>query len=144
MTVLSLLGKDLKSDEVIEFLETYDVDVIYSFDRLHENSPDVYWASVKEAGLEFRFNEDQKLDTAFCYLVSRDGLSPAQPEVIGVLLFDSFALAEKACQRDGLRYQSSTIPGSWLKILGDSHDAHYEFTDGRLSMVALMLPWDEA
>lgn len=143
MTARSLLGKALKSDEVIEFLEMHEVDVVYSFDRLHENSPDVYWASAKEAGLEFRFNEYQKLDTAYCYLVSRDDFSPAESEMIGVSIFDSFASAEQACQRDGLRYQSSATPGLWLKILGDSHDTHYEFTDDRLSMVALMVPWDD-
>ena len=40
MTILSLLGQELRADEVIELLESYDVDVVYAFVRFHENAPD--------------------------------------------------------------------------------------------------------
>ena len=143
MTALSLLARSLKSDEVIELLEEYDVDVVYAFDRVHENTPDFYWASIKDAGIQLRFNEHQQLDTAFCYLIPRHGSSAIQPESIGVPIFDSFPTAERACQSYGLRYQASCAGGLWLKIFGDGHDTHYEFSNGCLSMVTLMLPRDE-
>jgi hypothetical protein len=144
MTILSLLGKSLKDDDVIELLEVYRADVIYEFDRLHENSPDVYWASLKQAGIQFRFNEHQLLDTAFCYITPRNGFGTVSPESIGVPIFDSFSRAEQACQDMGVRFQTSISSGAWLKVVGGAHDAHYEFMDGRLSMVTLMHPWDEA
>ncbi|MFT3806819.1 hypothetical protein [Arenimonas sp.] len=139
MKMLSLLGKSLKNDEVIELLEAYDVDVIYAFDRLHENSPDVYWASINDLGLQLRFDESQRLDTIFCHVLPREGFGPILTETIGVPIFDSYVLAEQACRRDGLQYKSSSSPGAWLKILTPGHDAHYQFKDGRLAMVTLML-----
>ncbi|NYF20784.1 hypothetical protein HDC36_002245 [Xanthomonas sp. JAI131] len=54
MTALSLLGKSLKDEEIIDILEQFDVDVVYSFDRIHENTPDVYWAAIKSAGFQRR------------------------------------------------------------------------------------------
>jgi len=144
MTILSLLGKPLKDDNVIELLEQYGVDVIYSFDRLHENSPDEYWASIKEAGIQLRFNEHQLLDTAFCYIIPRNGFSSVSPEDIGAPVYGSYALAEQSCQRNGIKHKTSASPGFWLKALGPDYDVHYEFNSTGLSMVTLMLPWDEA
>ena len=41
-----LLGLHLKDDRVIDILETYNMQVIYDFDRDHENIADIYWARV--------------------------------------------------------------------------------------------------
>lgn len=144
MTALSLLGKSLKDDEIIEILEQFDVDVVYSFDRIHENTPDVYWAAVKSAGFQLRFNEQQALDTIFCYIEPREGFAPVTPEEIGVPVYSSFGLAEQSCHSSGAKYQTSGASKLWLKINDSSHDAHYEFKGGRISMVTLMLPSDEA
>jgi hypothetical protein len=57
MEFLPLLGKHLKDDEVIEVLEWANMEVVYDFDRLHENTPDVYWASATAEGFQFRFDE---------------------------------------------------------------------------------------
>lgn len=126
MTILSLLGKSLKSDEVIELLQEYEVDVVYSFDRLHENSPDVYCVAIREAGFQLRFNEHQQLDTAFCYVAPREGFGPVALNAIGVPVFKSFAAAEQHCLSNSLEYEASAPPGMWLKVLGSSHDAHYQ------------------
>ena len=37
MNLSSLIGLSLKSDEVIELLEHYEISVVYDFDRLNEN-----------------------------------------------------------------------------------------------------------
>ncbi len=50
MKFLPLLGKLLKDDEVVAVLEQADMEVIYDFDRLHENTPDKYWAESKKHG----------------------------------------------------------------------------------------------
>ena len=76
MKYIDLLGKQLKSDDVIDVLESDDLDVIYSFDRLHENQPDVYWVASKAEGVQMRFNEDQALDTLFFYIQPDEGFSP--------------------------------------------------------------------
>jgi len=138
MQMLPLLGKALKDDEIIDILERYGVEVVYSFDRLHENSPDIYWAPIKSAGIELRFNEHQLLEAIFCYVSPREGFSAASTETIGVPVFASFALAEQACLRNGVNYQVSAPPGHWLKVLGSGYDTHYAFDGGCLSMVTLM------
>jgi len=144
MTALSLLGKSLKDEEIIDILEQFDVDVVYSFDRIHENTPDVYWAAIKSAGFQLRFNEQQTLDTIFCYIEPREGFASVTLEEIGVPMYDSFDLAEQSCQSSGAKYQTSGASKLWLKIDHSSHGAHYEFKGGRISMVTLTLPWDEA
>jgi hypothetical protein len=50
MKYIDLLGKQLKSDDVIDVLECDDLDVIYAFDRLHENQPDEYASSARTVG----------------------------------------------------------------------------------------------
>lgn len=144
MTALSLLGTALKDDAVIEILEQYDVDVVYDFDRLHENCPDVYWAGIKAAGLQLRFNEQQLLDTVFCYVEPREGFDAALTEEIGVPVFRSYDEAEQQCKLSGTKCQTSGASKSWLKAHGPGYDAHYEFASGRISMVTLMLRRDDA
>ena len=139
MTALALLGKHLKSDEVIEFLELHDVQVMYDFDRLHENLPDYYWAAAKAAGLQLRFNEQQIVDTIFCYVDARDGFSPTEVASIGVPVFNSRQQAESALRASGANFTSSSPPYDWVRSHGSEHDVHFEFKHGRLSLVTLML-----
>ena len=77
MNFLPLLRKPLKSDEIIKILEHWDVDVIYSFDRDHENLPDEYSAAVPQEGFELVFDDEQSLKTAFVYVIATDGFEPA-------------------------------------------------------------------
>jgi hypothetical protein len=66
MKMSSLLGKKLKEDIIMELLESHEIQVIYDFDRTHENIPDAYWAGFKQAGFQLHFNNNQILDTIFC------------------------------------------------------------------------------
>lgn len=136
--MLSLLGKQLKDDDIIDLLELHDVDVVYAFDRLHENMPDIYWASFHSLGVQLRFNEHQALSTIFCYIAARDGFNAAAIHAIGVPVYESFQLAEQACQSNAVAYEASPTK-AWLKALGHDHHTHYEFSEGVLSLVTLML-----
>ncbi len=140
MPVIALLGNRLKSDEIISLLELHGASVIYDFDRLNENSSDVYWASLREVGLQLRFNENQLLDTIFCYIQPREEFFSVSPADIGVPIFDSRQQAELALRASGTRYTSSPNPHfDWVRASGRSYDVHYEFKDGRLAMVTLMV-----
>ena len=144
MKILSLLNKTLKDDLVIEFLEMYEVEVVYDFDRTHEGLPDLYWASAKQAGIQLRFNERQILDTIFCYVKSRDEFEPIAPDSIGVPIFSSFDEAEQDCKNRGTKYKVPPSSQAWLRVFDSDGDAHYEFRDGCLSMVTLMKSKEEA
>jgi hypothetical protein len=84
----SLLGLKLKDDAILEILEAYAIEsVTYDFDRNHENMEDCYWAAANPAGFQFRFNQDQVLDTIFCYISAAEGFSPISPNLIGVPIY---------------------------------------------------------
>jgi len=89
MKYLDLLGKKLKSDDVIDVLENDELEVIHSFDRLHENQPDQYWVESKAQGIQFRFNEAQTLDTLFFYIQPDEGFLSCELSSLGVPIFDS-------------------------------------------------------
>lgn len=141
----NLLGSRLKDDDVIEVLEHYDINVIYDFDRTHENMEDVYWAASTDGGFQFRFNEDQVLDTVFLYVTAREGFSIISREEIDVPVFDTFDDAEQECSSKGLPFkQSQGTPGSdgykwWIKIDFGVYTVHYQFKQGSLLMVTLGL-----
>ncbi len=43
MHLLPLLGKSLRDDDVIDFLDSMEIDVIYDFDRVHEGAARQVW-----------------------------------------------------------------------------------------------------
>jgi len=148
MTLISLLGKRLKDEEVLQLLDEYQIDdVVYAFDRLHEGTDDEYWAKSKDAGFALRFNYAQVLETVFCYSSSIDGFSTVDATLVGAPFFGSIQDAEKAAELAGARHSSgyADIPllglkTSWVKL--ESHEAcvHYEFRDGQLALVTLSQP----
>jgi hypothetical protein len=73
MNYLSLLGSHLKSDNMLDFLEPYDIEVIYDFDRFHENTSDQYWVTIEELGLRLKFDENQILTDVFVFLDPEQG-----------------------------------------------------------------------
>ena len=139
MNLLTLLDLALKSDEVIETIDHYEVSVVYDFDRLHENIPDAYWASSREGGFELQFNERQVLCTIFMYVLSRDGFKPIDPGISGVPFYRSFAEAKAAFQAAGISFRTSANGEGWIKGNLESYAIHYEFNeDGELSLVTAM------
>ena len=142
MKVLSLIGKQLKDDEILELLESEDVSVVYDFDRSHENMPDIYWAAFKQAGFLLRFDEDQRLDTIFFYIVPDEGSEAVVPGFLeDVPLFSSREQVERfaeSCQGEFFKGE----PGPsvrWAKFNKGEVAFHYEFHDDVLHRVTLSL-----
>ena len=141
MKFLPLIGKHLKDDDVIELLEDFDAVVIYDFDRLHENMPDVYWAACKRQGIQFRFDANQVLDTVFLYLENREEFDPIGPaDIEDIQLFAGGADVEAHCAATGAEFKKggpSDGTKSWARIDSPDKSIHYEFVDGGLSMVTV-------
>jgi hypothetical protein len=121
MKYIDLLGKQLKSDDVIGVLESYDLDVTYAFDRVRENQPDQYWVASKAEGVQMRFNEDQTLDTLFFYIQADEGFSPCDPDSLGVAAFESREAARTCAEQSGLPLIEGEVDflgvhRKWIKI----------------------------
>lgn len=145
MKYIDLLGKQLKSDDVIDVLERDDLDVIYDFDRLHENQPDVYWVASKAEGVQMRFSEDQTLDTLFFYIQSDEGFSPCDAESLGVPVFDSRDSARSYAAQSGFPVSEGEVNflgvyRKWIKIDFGSHLLHSEFRGDKLHGMSAFLP----
>ncbi len=141
---INLLGKQLKDDIVMEILEHYEIDVVYGFDRTHEGMEDVYWAASEENGFQFRFDENQKLDVIFLYMVAREGFTPIPRNEIDVPIYESFAEAKTDFESNNLEYKKPPIEDSsdpwyqrWIKTNNGVYTRHYEFKDNQPRMITL-------
>jgi hypothetical protein len=143
MNFLPLLGKRLKDDDIIELLEYSDAEVSYDFDRLHENMPDQYWAKCEKQGIALGFDENQILVTTFLYLRRQGEYNAVSAtELSDVRIFSSVAEIEANCAENGLPCRKGDVRDKnkvWALIEGSHVQIHYEFTDGHLSLVTLML-----
>ncbi len=140
MNLSKLLGLTLKDDDMLNILEDYDIEnVTYDFDRFHENTPDIYWAGSEAEGFLLRFNQNQVCDVVFCYIQATDSYSAIDPNIIGVTPYTSFALAEKACKQQNLKYTvaGASMKGAWLRIEDGDFITHFQFSGGALSLVTL-------
>lgn len=144
MNYIQLLGQRLKDDDVIEVLEQADLEVTYSFHRLHEGQPDRYWVAAESEGVQMRFNEHQVLDTLFFYIESDEGFSPCASESIGAPTFKTLdqarahATALKLSSTEGAT-ELFGVPIKWIRIELDSYSHHSEFRSGRLHRITAML-----
>jgi hypothetical protein len=136
MNFSQLLGCALKSDEVIEVLEDFDMTVTYDFDRLHEGSEDLYWSESRSDGFQFRFDQAQVLDTVFLYAAEHSGFSPVNLSTTDVPSFASLEEARLEFERAGTAFKTGD---GWIKALGSRHSVHHEFRGGVLALVTLML-----
>jgi hypothetical protein len=142
MQYLPLLRKHLKSDEILELLETHDMEVIYEFDRTHENIPDEYCAKSLELGLELVFDEHQTLKTLFIHLNGTDGFAAADVADSDVTLFESkndaaaFASAQGVEISEGIA-ELFGVERDWIRFEYKEHSVHYEFQGGSLGLVTL-------
>jgi hypothetical protein len=139
MNLLSLLDLALKSDEVIDVLETFDLRVVYDFDRLRENTPDVYWASSPNGGFELRFNERQVLDTIFMYAQPKGRFASVERNCTGLPLHSSFKEAKATFETGATAFQNEPNGEGWIKGMFGTHSVHYEFnSSGALALVTVM------
>ncbi|MBV1776667.1 hypothetical protein KSF73_13200 [Burkholderiaceae bacterium DAT-1] len=131
---------NLKSDEVTDLLERFDMDVVYHFDRLREGTADYYSSATHTEGFELRFDERQVLETIWCYIRERSGFSKIESGSIGCFVPDTFEEIKALAISSGQRF-SESANGAWLRLEDDEIWTHYEFNDGGLSLITLMRPW---
>jgi len=139
-----LFDLNMKSDEIMDLLEHFDMEVVYEFDRLGEGTPDSYSTSSHEEGFEFRFDEHQVLETIWCHIRERDEFSPIEVSCIGVYLPASMSEARNHANSTGERITESEPDegsSSWIRVERAQLWVHYQFDDGKLSLVTLMRPW---
>jgi hypothetical protein len=144
MEILPLLRKRLKDDEIVELLEWMDVEVIYDFDRSHENMPDVYWAKATDHGVTLRFDESQILDTVFLYMQPSEEHEAADRSLFAdIAFFDADSQVRTYAADHGIRVVTGSRPamlpppGSWVRLDYDHHRVHYDFGGGTLSVVTI-------
>ena len=127
------VGMLLKSDEVVDFLELYDLPVQYHFDRLHEGESDSYTVESEDLSLELRFDADQRCITIFV----RDPAAALAQGLVSFPNLQSPAEIEAYAKENALTLSRG---GSWLRCDGVARCVHYEFADDELKMVTVMSP----
>lgn len=133
----ALLGLHLKDDEVIDVLESFDMQVVYDFDRTHENIDDVYWAAAPSRGFQLRFDKDQRLDVVFVYVAASEGFVPVARDEVDVPLFETFDAAKQSFEQAKIPFSQSPGEKWWIKGDFGASTRHYQFRDGALFRVTL-------
>lgn len=148
MNYLPMLGKVLKSDELLDLLETHGIEVVYEFDRTYENIPDQYWATAQNLGMQLRFDEHQVLRTIFLSLTQEDGFSPIDLDQSDIRVFKSKQEVRDFASESGI----ATTEGEaeffgkkhdWIRLDYIGHAIHYDFGGGPLKKVTLSLTENE-
>jgi len=147
MDYVDLIGTPLKSDILLDLFETYDVDVIYSYDRSHENMDDEYTAEIPEMGLGFIFDSSQHLATVFMKFVDHSGFNPFKGIDPRSVTFKSGVEAMEYAKERSIEAKHSeakhddffgAIP-EWVKFNFNSFSVHYQFQGGAVEMVTLQV-----
>ena len=126
--VRTLLGKSIKSDEVIDVLESLDLKVEYCFDRAHEGIMDRYVIEAKKQGFCLVAGEDQVICTCFLYL--RDGGG-----------YRSISSEEDTLEGLGFPSKSGAFGGrKWVRYDGPLMCVHYEYDHDGPRMITVMTP----
>lgn len=142
MKYLDLLGVELKSDVLCDLFETHDVEVVYEYDRTHENLPDEYCAEIPTLGMRFVFDESQVLKTLFLQQVEMSGFNPFDDDDDRLKRFDSKAEARRYASENGERITEGAAEfmgeeRDWIRFEYGSYSVHYEYVDSSLKMITI-------
>ncbi len=142
MNLSKLLNFSLKSDELIELFEHYDVDVIYSYDRLHEGMEDNYYGSINELGLQFSFDENQILKTIFIYVNGNEEFEKANLSEFEISDYADKLSVIKYAKENGIECTDGEASflgenRAWAKLALSNYSIHYEFREGILGLITL-------
>lgn len=141
MNHLELIGEELKSEVLNHLFETYDVDVVYRYDRTSENMPDEYVAEVPELGLEFLFDSQQKLTALFIENTQTSGFNPFEDdESLPRFASKSDAIAHARRNDVQLSEGRAAFLGAvrdWVRLEHEHYSVHYEFVDARLQKITV-------
>jgi len=147
MNYTDILGESLKSEFLFDLFETYDVDVIYEYDRTFENTEDEYSAKIPEMGLGFIFDASLRLTTLFMKIVKHSGYNPFEgddPRKVSLSSGPEAMRYAKEKSIDALHQEAKTdsifgeIP-EWVKFNFKNYSIHYQFSDGGVDLVTLQL-----
>lgn len=141
---IDLLGSHLKCDVLCDLFETYDVQVIYEYDRTKENLPDSYRTSIPDLGLGFVFNSEQNLETLFMESKDISTFNPFKSDQQRIPRFASKAEAFNFATSNELRYSqgSADFMGKqtdWIRFEQDTYTVHYEFVNLQLAKITLQI-----
>lgn len=147
MRLADYLGKQLKSEEVVDLIEANGLEVVYEIDRLREGAPDSYHVSDKSTGFQMLFDESQRVQTIFCYAQPEGGFSAIEPAIVGVPFLHSIAEVEATgrtmeCEfssKEGIEFLGREL--SWAKLTFGARAWHYEFENAALRKITLMEGW---
>jgi len=142
MKYLDLLGIALKDDRLCDLFETYDVEVVYEYDRTHENLADEYRAEIHDLGLQFVFDDKQRFKTLFIRQVEASTFNPFDEDDGALKQFGSKAEALQHAKASG----DTTTEGKanfmgeekdWVRFEHGSYSVHYEYVGSKLSMITI-------
>jgi hypothetical protein len=142
MKYLDLFGVDLKNDVLCDLFETYDVEVVYKYDRTHGGLPDEYCAEMPGLGPRFVFDERQVFKTLFMQQIEMSGFNPFDEEDDRLKRFDSKAEACRYASENGEKFTEGAAEfmgegREWIRFEYGSHSVHYEYVDSRLKVIKI-------
>lgn len=125
------VGMHLKSEEMIQFLELYNLSVEYNFDRLDEGQRDTYSVECAEPAIALRFDDRQRCTAIFV----RDPVAALKDGLVAFPNLHSPREIEEYARSNGLVLRRGP---SWLRCDGPDRSHHYEFVGDKLTMVTIM------
>jgi len=142
MKYLDLIGTRLKNDFLNELFETYDVEVVYEYDRTHENLPDEYRAEVPDLGLQFVFDENQIFSTLFMEQKEIATWNPFDEDDDRLKRFESKYSARNYAQENAINVTEGNAEfmgeeRDWIRFDLSSFSIHYEFVGGILKKTTI-------
>lgn len=142
MKYLDLIGIDLKNEVLCDLFETYDVQVVYEYDRTHEGLPDQYRAEITDLGLQFVFDEQQVFKTIFMEQVDVNTFDPFDGDDERLKIFGSKAEAFQYATDNGERISEGKADfmgeeRDWIRFEHDTYSVHYEYVDSKLRMITI-------
>jgi hypothetical protein len=141
MKYLDLIEIQLKDDFLLDLFETYDVEVVYEYDRTHENIPDQYRAEIPDLGLQFVFDEGLRFRTLFIQQVEVTTWNPFDDDE-RLRRFGSKADAQRYATENGEqttegRAELMGEEKDWIRFEYGTYSIHYEFVKSMLSMITI-------
>lgn len=115
--------------------------VIYEYDRTHENLPDEYHAEIPDLGLQFVFDANQMLRTLFMKLVEITTFNPFEDDE-KISRFSSKPEARQYAKNNGVPTSEGEADfmgeqRDWIRFERDTHSIHYEYVNSELKMITL-------
>lgn len=142
MKYLNLLGVDLKNDFLCDLFETYDVQVIYEYNRTHENLPDEYRAEIPALGLQFVFDERRIFKTLFMKQFAISIFNPFDEDDERLLKSGSKAEALQYTRDNGMPYSEGKADfmgeeRDWVRLEYEGYSVHYEYVNFLLRRITI-------